>query len=435
MITDKQKHNLVVKSNRIIEARYKLTVLEQKIILYLISLIRTNDEEFQPYKIKVKELANFLGIKGKYFYEKIDAATARLLTRVLRISDGKSLLQVSWLSSAEYFKGCVELCFDPKLKPYLLQLKSHFTKYKLKNVIQFSSIYSFRIYELLKQFEGIGVRRFQLELLKEILEISPTQYYRYNDFKKYVLLKAKKELEDHADIRFDFKEIKLGRMVNEIEFIILQSNRPLPFPESEQEKKDEFEHYTEYTEKLIFYGIRSKKALELLLQFPIDQIVKNVEYFEKLIAEKREFKNPAGFLYDAILKDYASLSPYELKEHKNKKEQDKIYEAYKLYKEKSDEFTDILMKKVLRTFESLPIKKQNEIKENYLKIAGHIIQRHFEKVGVDKLKDQRGFVHHLICDTDLIKKKDKDFSKYIKEFGYKIKEDSETRMPILFKIG
>jgi plasmid replication initiation protein len=162
------KNNIVRKSNSLVEASYKLSVNQQKIVLLLASSIKPGDENFQPYQINIKEFAKLLGLKNKNFYGEIDALTSDLRNRELVLSSKQSLLRISWLSSVEYFKGTgvIELCFDPKMKPYLLQLKERFTTYRLKEVIQLKSSFSIRIYELLKQYEKIGERIFLLETIR-----------------------------------------------------------------------------------------------------------------------------------------------------------------------------------------------------------------------------------------------------------------------------
>jgi plasmid replication initiation protein len=88
--------------------------------------------------------------------------TKRLIGRVVQIESqgetGKELLQFAWLNVANYRygEGDVSLCFSPALKPYLLDIKSRFTKYALQYALHLKSAYAIRLYELLKQYEGIG---------------------------------------------------------------------------------------------------------------------------------------------------------------------------------------------------------------------------------------------------------------------------------------
>lgn len=143
----------------------------------------------------------------------------------------RSKLQIGWLSSSEYFhsKGYVEMCFDPKLKPYLLQLKTRFTHYYLQHIIRLNHSYSIRFYELLKQYQNIGWRTFEVDELKEILGLAPEEYKLYGHFKDRILEPVKAELtqkfnNDEIDLRFEYKELKLGRKIHELRFDIFSKN-------------------------------------------------------------------------------------------------------------------------------------------------------------------------------------------------------------------
>ena len=216
------EHKLVRKSNFLIEASYKLSLMEQRIVMILASMIKPNDDEFKKYPLNIKEFATLLELKHKDEYSQVQLVTKKLLTRAFTIRMSDATLQIGWLSSAKYLdgQGIVELCFDPQLKPYLLQLKDRFTSYRLKNVIQLKSSFSIRIYELLKQYEKIGERIFFVDNLRDQLGLEEHQYKLYGDFKRKVLLVAQAELAEKTDLSFEFEEIKMARRVGKIRFII-----------------------------------------------------------------------------------------------------------------------------------------------------------------------------------------------------------------------
>ena len=219
---------LVVQHNKIIEARYRLSIGEQRLIKWLVSTIEADDEDFKKYRIHVIELADLLDIKRKDFYDAVKLATKKLIGNVLTFEMNSDTIQTSWLATAQYHKGngVVDLQFSPVLKPFLLQLKRNFTSYELGNVIHLKRIYSIRLYELLKQYERIGRRRFLIEDLRNIFMVDESQYKLYQDFKKYILLAAQEELREKTDIDFDMIEERKWKTCVAIEFIIKPQVRP-----------------------------------------------------------------------------------------------------------------------------------------------------------------------------------------------------------------
>ncbi|MBF0459116.1 MAG: replication initiation protein [Nitrospirae bacterium] len=219
------KKSLVVKSNEINEAHYKLSANEQKLILTMISQIQPEDADFKPYRIEIKELRDLLGISTGDIYPMVAKMAKDLRARELVFynSGTDSYLNVGWLSASEYFqsKGYVELEFSPRLKPYLLQLKQRFTSYRLQNIIQLKSGYAIRLYELLRQYGKIGKREFEVIELRKILGIADNEYRLYGHFKERVLLVAQKELAAKTDLQFSFEEIKTGRAVTSLRFNVL----------------------------------------------------------------------------------------------------------------------------------------------------------------------------------------------------------------------
>lgn len=215
-------NHTITKSNSLIEARYKLTLEEQKLVLYMVSMVQPKDEDFSVYTISVKDFMALVDVKNKGVYGQFKEMADHLLRKPLYIKKENSTLMVNWLSSAEYYsgEGKIELSFDPKLKPYLLMLKANFTSYKLKNVITLKSFYSIRIYELLKQYERLKERIFTLTELREYLCIEDGLYPMYSNLKQKVINVAHAELKAKSDIYFEYEEIKQNRKVAKIKFTI-----------------------------------------------------------------------------------------------------------------------------------------------------------------------------------------------------------------------
>jgi len=276
----------VTKANTIIEARYKLTLMEQKLILIMASMIQPEDIDFRFYKVSIKDMAKFLSMgsvkRGDIYHDIRRVIDGLNSGKKLSIPTEKGILDIYWVASAEYNfeEGTVEFEFSQKLKPYLLQLKKAFTTYKLKNVIQLKSSYSIRVYELLKQYERLGKRKIEIEKLKEILGVGK-KYKLYGDLKRKVLEVAREELPKKSDIAFDYREIKTGRKVSAIEFFNIRLNIPtdpetgqitFDFPviatePSKGRKRPAEVQILPLTDVLISRGVSEKQAFDLLEEF------------------------------------------------------------------------------------------------------------------------------------------------------------------------
>lgn len=213
-------NSLIVKSNKLIEARYELTLNEQKLILYAVSKLDTKKKRFNILELETREFIELLGT-SQFRYTEVRELITNLMSKQVRIENDKRDLVANWVSSLEYIKdeGMIELEFSEKLIPYLLQLKERFTRYQLKNILYLKNKHSIRIYELLKQYQKIGKREFTIDELKKILMLEG-KYEQFRDFNKSVLKQTMEEINEFTDLNIDIKLIKKGRKVVSIKYII-----------------------------------------------------------------------------------------------------------------------------------------------------------------------------------------------------------------------
>ena len=91
------KDYLVVKSNYfIMNSSYDLSLEEQKVILTLASMVNPQDEEFKPYKFKISEFMELLGVDTKTKYVEIPKITKELMKKVFEIREENKIIQVAW---------------------------------------------------------------------------------------------------------------------------------------------------------------------------------------------------------------------------------------------------------------------------------------------------------------------------------------------------
>ena len=89
------------------------------------------------------------------------------------------------------------------------------------------SSYSKRMYLLLKEYDKIGSRKFNVKELQEILKVPNSHKTRYNKFKQDVLQRSEKDINKFTDLEVKFVEKKQGRKIHEILFFIKKNNNNL----------------------------------------------------------------------------------------------------------------------------------------------------------------------------------------------------------------
>lgn len=319
--------NWVTKSNILIESTYKLSLQEQRILLIMASKVQPNDETLKTYRFRAKDFIEIVGNKkGTGFYSYLKEIVNGLQTKILTIKEKGRQRNYNWVITSIYEEneGYITLQFHPSLKYLFLELKEKFTSYQLENVVRLNSVYSIRIYELLKQYERLRKRELTLEELRHFLAIEPTKYKQYGHFKSKVLAVAQKEINNKTDIHFEFVEIKTGRKVTSIEFIITSSSA-LNDSSYTQEKKLELDQSLSKLEDntnsleddLAGLGVRPEKIEWLLSEFTKEHLERNIRYTQdRLIIG--DVTHPHSYVVKAIQKDYAKLS-HESKLFQSKK--------------------------------------------------------------------------------------------------------------------
>ena len=233
---DFERDMYVVKSNTLIQkSRYNLTNEEQRILLYLISKIRPDEKENRYHTISIAEYAKVCGVnlkdnKGLYGYVKKTIKT--LADKSFWISfDGRTEKLLRWIDRVEINKylGDISIKLNDELMPYLLQLKSNYTQYRLLYVLTMkSSKYSIRMYELFRSYLYAGNKKtqkiFEVDAFMRLLGIEENVIKTYLQnitmFKKNVITKALEEINDRTDIKVTVEYRKVQKRIAELKFYI-----------------------------------------------------------------------------------------------------------------------------------------------------------------------------------------------------------------------
>ena len=293
---------IAMQHNNLVEAKYSMTLQQKRVMIWLVSQIKPDDIDFKEHILTIKNLIEICQLSGESSYKEIKNITFSLVEKGIRIidisdSNNKREIQVSWLSSADYYKGQVKLSFSPKLKPYLLQLKDKFTAINALDLMQFTSIHAIRIYELLKQYQDIGERTLTIEEIKECCGVNG-KLTKYSDFEKKILLIAKREINEKSDIKFEFERKKHIRKILAIKFIISKNKdyelRNNPIKNTEEMKRKPAVVYT-----LKEFGL-SARVINQLLKENTEQVIQDAINAVDLQLSRGHVRNSKAMLMTAI---------------------------------------------------------------------------------------------------------------------------------------
>lgn len=222
----KERSLSVVKLNDIVQkARYKLDLVQQKTIMYLISKIDSmKDVEFQDITVEIKDLCEIMGIKynGKNVKD-LKNALQKLSDKSMWVELGDkddTITLMRWLDrvSIKRGRGTVTVRFDELMAPYLLKIQERFVQYKLVNVLPMKSQYSLRLYELIKSHEEQGRWDVELDDLKRLLFLEPNTYERYDVFRLRILDAAILEICNFTDLMVSFTPKRRNRKIVALTF-------------------------------------------------------------------------------------------------------------------------------------------------------------------------------------------------------------------------
>lgn len=222
--------NYVVQANNLIGGKQALKLNSAKLIRSAIMQVVREDEELKPYIITVKGLSELLGVPASNIYRDIEDITDDIIRNPVYVReerDGKTVgfIKIPWVTRCEYVSDMgIALKLNEELKPFLLNLKEHYTQYTLQEVLSMKSVYGIRIFEMIQSKimsrvipkEGVTVKM-SVQEIRECCDCEE-KYPAFGNFKAKVIDRAVKEINRVTMFRVSYSYIKSGRNVVAIEF-------------------------------------------------------------------------------------------------------------------------------------------------------------------------------------------------------------------------
>ena len=224
-----KKSRKVQKSNQLNQANFSDFSLScYRVLLNLISQIQRHDNNGNQLQLPViarectlsaKEYADEFNLTGNTAYEILKEATDKLMKTNFSMKIDKGILKINVCSQAHYVEkeGRIDIRFTEEIMPHLAELGQNFTMYNLKEVSQFSSIYTTRLYEILMQFKTTGTVDIAIDTLRFRLGCVNT-LKQYTHLRQRAIDHAVQEINSQYQMNLAYCEIKSGRKVDRVIF-------------------------------------------------------------------------------------------------------------------------------------------------------------------------------------------------------------------------
>jgi plasmid replication initiation protein len=235
---------IVKKSNALCRARWSPgSILEPRIIALVASKINPGDDDSLSYDIPVSELFG-KNYAGKELNDLL-AASEKLVGRTVKLEppDGKKGWDIRPLLSGCSYRehtGIFTVSIHPDIRPHFLWFKENVLQYTQYNLLEFMmlpSVYSQRLFEILKSWRDKPGYVESVDRLHEMLCTPKTLRENFKDFRIRVLEKARKDIQKHTSLRYTWTPIKDGRRVGSIRFSF--ASRRFGEQEVENAKKEQ----------------------------------------------------------------------------------------------------------------------------------------------------------------------------------------------------
>ena len=228
----KSKTPKIYKDNKLNQANFgNFTHNDYQVFLHLVSKIGGVDEigkYLQPEQLKrehvltAKEFSEVFNTDIDNSYRYLKKAIDKLMKTDIKVerSENNSIVRINICSQAEYKKreGSIIIQFTDSIMPYLSQVRQKFVLYNLKEIADFNSLYTTRLYELIQQFKDTGYLVKSLEQLREVFAVGD-KFKKYNHFKNRTFDHACKEINANYEMNLKYEEIKEGRKIVAVKFV------------------------------------------------------------------------------------------------------------------------------------------------------------------------------------------------------------------------
>lgn len=305
--------------NELVNSRYRLGVVEQRMIIALASHINKHGDDFDQCMIDANDLAKFMGLDPKSAYGQLKRTADALVKCIVSFewyktpkSKQKSWIKANWFDYICYDAETVTIVFKfgSLVKPLLLEVVEAYVRAEAKPLMKFRRSASYRFYNFAVEWQKLREKTISIDDLKHMLMLDD-EYPLYGGLNQKVIAPAIKEINKLTDYEISYMPKKTGRKITDIVFKIKVKNKS-KIQQIKPKKKDietdavpaEWtEDKTALYNDIVGLGLLKKDAKKIINEKALEEIRISVEYAKKQDAAGK-VKNFGAYLYKAIADGY-----------------------------------------------------------------------------------------------------------------------------------
>lgn len=337
--SEDEKMLMVYKRNELILGKYSLSTSSHKLFSAILTKVHPYQDGIPSMNLKKSDLGRLLGISR----QAVQQSFVKMAKELADLKVGMDMSKKTWAEQQEtenleaakegrparqiaqpseeswemipiFYKianndadNSLLIQFHPDAKPFLSNLRGHFTYYHYLEIRDVKSQYGIRFYEICRfilpltavsKGRTVAQHTFTLDELKKILEVTAKTYDVFNKFESKIIKVSQKSMQD-TDLAFDYKvhrrkEIDKPHAIT----IIARINNPnlirgLADPDDLGEWQAMLATFT-------------KKQQEDIQFFSEERKKRNVNYYLRK-AKTDDIKKPKPWIIKAIKQDYAGI--------------------------------------------------------------------------------------------------------------------------------
>ncbi len=342
------------KNNFLIGSAYKSTLLENKIMAVALANIknaRIEEDGTVVSVIRAKDMIRLMNANRGSFYTQLESTANSMRSHSIGMRDPEKgyFDYITLITRTTYEDGDFRIEWNRHLKPYLKDISTPFTVLNINTMLSFKTVYSFRLYEILKsqafkskykstKVENEFIIEYSIAELKlhlgvvnaeepgvqkalkkqrepnfeKAVEVAQDRMYEtWKDFRTKVLDVACKEISEKTDMNISYEPIKSGRgqRVRAINFFVRYKKDSEP-----PEDKDKGKGTSSSVPDAVKFEVVAKVARLIKEILSTDDILaiceaasyeyEKIEKIYELAQDSEKINSLVGFMISGIKNDY-----------------------------------------------------------------------------------------------------------------------------------